>query len=186
MTELTTSAESIETGESGRTLVTRYRLDLDVQRLRAATAELLAQHPLIFDGTKQLALQVRPGSTDPWYESCYQEKDIAPEAEYNMLNPELQGTYFADVMEAFPFPVVRARLLGVIPRHCYSVHRDESPRVHVAIETDEHAAFIFVEENRVFRVPADGNAYALDTREVHTALNGSRNLRLHLVVGAEQ
>jgi hypothetical protein len=164
-------------------LVTRYETLFDVDKLRSATEELLSEHPLIFDTTKQLALQVRKGSTDPWYESCYQESQIAPEREYDTLNPELRGTYFEEVIDRLPFPVVRARLLALEPRSCYSVHRDETARYHIAIDTTPHALFVFVERNEVFRVPADGNLYWLDTREVHTAMNGGRDLRIHLVLG---
>jgi hypothetical protein len=127
---------------------------------------------------------MRPGSTDPWYESCYQEKDIAPEHEYATVIPELASTYFGEVLTAFPAPIFRARLLALDPRTCYSVHRDATPRYHIAINTSEHAPFIFVEQNEVFRVPADGNCYWLDTREVHTAMNGAREPRIHLVFAA--
>ncbi|BCL17335.1 hypothetical protein [Micromonospora sagamiensis] len=172
-------------GEGGGTgLVGRIDLDLDVDELAHAADELLRHHPLIFDQTQQLAVQVRPGSSDPWYESCYQEKDIAPEHEYAELNPELKGTYFEEVVARFPFPVFRTRLMALTARTCYSVHRDDTARLHVAIRTSEHAAFVFVERNEVFRVPTDGNAYLLNTTEVHTALNGARDLRLHLVAGA--
>lgn len=164
-------------------LVGRISLGLDPGRLEHAAAKLLESHPLVFTGTQQLALQMRHGSTDPWYESCHQEKDIAPESEYSHVIPELLGGYFDEVLTRFPFPVFRARLLALTSRHCYSVHRDETPRVHVAVRTSEHAAFIFVERNEVFRVPADGDAYLLDTTEVHTAMNGGREPRLHLVVG---
>ncbi|SCL26151.1 hypothetical protein GA0074692_2094 [Micromonospora pallida] len=166
-------------------LVGRIDLGLDVDELAKATDDLLSRHPLIFDQTQQLAIQVRPGSTDPWYESCYQEKDIAPEREYAELNPELKGTYFEEVVARFPVPLFRTRLLALTSRTCYSVHRDETSRLHVAIQTTEHAPFVFVERNEVFRVPADGNAYLLNTTEVHTAMNGARTLRLHLVAGAE-
>ncbi|MFI7632992.1 hypothetical protein [Nonomuraea sp. NPDC049400] len=165
-------------------LVGRIDLGLDPDLLATAADALLMRHPLIFDQTRQLALQVRPGSHDPWYESCYQEKDIAPETEYSELNPELRGTYFEEAFDSFPFPLFRARLLALDARTCYSVHRDDTARLHVAIKTSEHAPFVFVERNEVFRVPADGNAYLLDTTEVHTAMNGARELRLHLVAGA--
>jgi hypothetical protein len=167
-------------------LAGRIALNLDVPRLQGEVDALLDRHPLIFDSTKQLALQMRAGSDDPWYESCYQEKDIAPEESYDTLIPELRGSYLADVLASFPFPICRARLLGLTPRTCYSVHRDATARYHVAINTSEHALFIFVEQDRVIRVPADGNAYFVDTREVHTAMNGGRDLRTHLVVAAAQ
>jgi len=186
MTEATSTMEWLVAGRAVAepALVGRIPLDADVDRLRQEVDALLIRHPLIFESTRQLAVQVRPGSTDPWYESCYEEKDIAPEHEYNTLNPELRGTYLAEVLARFPFPVYRARLLALTPRTCYSVHRDATARYHVAITTSEHALFIFVEQDRVIRVPADGHGYFVDTREVHTAMNGGRDLRIHLVVAA--
>ncbi|MFE0589863.1 hypothetical protein [Micromonospora echinospora] len=175
---------SADEKDGGTGLVGRIDLDLDVDELAKAADELLTHRPLIFDQTQQLAIQMRPGSSDPWYESCYQEKDIAPETEYDQLVPELRGTYFEEVVARFPFPVFRTRLMALTARTCYSVHRDDTARLHVAIRTSEHAAFVFVERNEVFRVPTDGNAYLLNTTEVHTALNGARDLRLHLVAGA--
>jgi hypothetical protein len=176
--------ETTAVGRATPELVQRIALGLDRDRLHAEATELVGRVPMIFEGTTQLALQIRPGTTDPWYESCYQEKDIAPEREYRVLNPELAGTYFEYVLEAFPFDVCRARLMGLESRFCYSVHRDETARYHIAIDTSEHALFIFVEKNEVVRIPPDGDAYFVDTREVHTAMNGARNTRLHLVVGA--
>ncbi|MET7869460.1 hypothetical protein [Streptomyces cyaneofuscatus] len=167
-------------------LVAKVRLGLDAEALRMAASELIARHPLIHDSTKQLSLQIRKGSDDPWYESCFRDADIAPETEYDMLNPELEDTYFKEVFAAFPFPVFRARLMALTSRHCYSVHHDETPRFHVAIETSKHAPFVFVDRNEVFRVPADGDGYWLDTRQEHTAMNGASDLRIHLVVGLDQ
>lgn len=165
-------------------LVDRIDLGLDVQRLRAEVSDLIERVPMIFEETTQLALQLRPGSTDPWYESCYQEKDIAPEPEYNVLNPELAGSHIGEILGAFPFPVYRARLMGLAGRRCYSVHHDATARYHIAVDTTPHALFVFVEHNVVVRIPADGNAYFVDTREEHTAMNGARATRIHLVVAA--
>ncbi|WP_327279580.1 hypothetical protein [Streptomyces sp. NBC_01205] len=141
---------------------------------------------MIHESTKQLSLQIRKNSDNPWYESCYSDRHISPDAEYDTLNPELENTYFKEVFDAFPFPVFRARLMALTPRHCYSVHHDQTPRFHVAIETSKHAPFVFVDRNEVFRVPADGNGYWVDTREEHTAMNGSEDQRIHLVVGLKQ
>ena|SRR5579859_2419185 len=165
-------------------LAGQITLALDVARLQAEIADLLGRHPLIFDSTRQLALQMRPGSEDPWYESCYQEKDIAPEPEYDTLIPELRGSYIAEALACLPFRACRARLMALTPRTCYSVHQDATMRYHIAISTSEHALFIFTERQKVVHIPADGNAYFVDTREHHTAMNGGRELRTHLVVGS--
>lgn len=179
--------EAVISGAEGvdAPLLGRIRLGLDVPRLRAETTALLSRVPMIFELTRQLALQVRPGSDDPWYESCYQEKDIAPERSYDTVHPELRGTYWEEVLESFPFAVRRARLMALTGRACYSVHRDATARYHVAVDTSEHALFIFTARNEVVRIPDDGDAYLVDTREWHTALNGAREERIHLVVAGE-
>ena len=167
-------------------LIAHVKLGLDIEALRAATAELIVGQPLVHESTKQLSLQLRKGSDNPWYESCFKDRDIAPDVAYDTLNPVLKGTYFEEVFDTFPFPVFRARLMALTPNHCYSVHHDQTPRLHLAIETSKHAPFIFVDRNQVFRVPADGDAYWMDTREEHTAMNGGDRLRIHLVVGLDK
>jgi hypothetical protein len=167
-------------------LIAKVKLDLDVEALRKATYDVIAQHPLIHESTRQLSLQHRKGSENPWYESCLEGGEVRPvDTDYATLNPGLENTYFAEVFSSFPFPVFRARLMALAPRYCYSVHQDQTARLHLAIDTSEHAPFIFVERNEVFRIPADGNGYWVDTREVHTAMNGGSEERLHLVVGLD-
>jgi len=138
-----------------------YPLDvrIDFDRLVADTDALLARVPLAFDRTRQLALHMRRGTTDPWYEGCRKQRHIEHDSDYNELNPGLIGTCFAELFERLPFRAFRARLMSLDPSACYSIHVDETPRYHMAIHTSEWARLVFVNLERVIHIPADGRVY---------------------------
>ena len=137
---------------------------------------------------KQISLQMREGSDNQWYEGCGKLKSIkGKEEDYNLIVPELKGTYIDKMFQALPFKPVRARLMKMNPRSCYSIHRDPCPRYHIAITTNPLAKFIFIDKEKIFHIPADGYLYWVDTCEVHTFINGNMNEdRLHLLIGYDQ
>ena len=74
----------------------------------------------------------------------------------------------------------RTRLLLINPRACYSYHVDFTKRIHLAVTTHPHCFIIINEE--IQHIPADGNAYLIDTTNPHTALNASLSHdRIHIV-----
>ena len=132
----------------------------------------------------QISLQMQEGSKNPWYETC--GRITENEDKFNLIIPELKGTYIEEMLQLLPFKPIRARLLDMSYRSCYSIHRDPCPRYHIAVITNSFARFIFVEKERIFHIPADSYLYWTDTREEHTAINGTLNEkenRLHLVMG---
>ena len=155
---------------------------IDLYMLREAIYNI----PVDYKG-EQISLQMREGSDNQWYEGCGKLKSIkGKEEDYNLIVPELKGTYIDEMFQALPFKPVRARLMRMKSRSCYSIHRDQSPRYHIAIFTNPLAKFIFIEKERIFHIPSDGYLYWTDTREVHTFINGTVNeneKRLHLLVG---
>jgi len=156
---------------------------VDPHRLATATEQLLERVQLAFERTRQLALHTFAGSADPWYDGCRKQRDIGADSDYDILNPELRGTYFEEVFGLMPFKPFRARLMSLDPAVCYSIHRDQTPRYHIAIKTTPQARFVFTERQRIVHIPADGRVYFVDTREEHTAFNGGTEPRIHLVVG---
>jgi aspartyl/asparaginyl beta-hydroxylase len=158
----------------------------DIAKLRTATEKLLAEVPLAYEQTRQIALQTFTSSTDPWYDGTRRQSQIGRDTDYDQLVPGLRGTYFEELFAALPFKPFRARLMSLDPKIAYSVHRDETPRFHIAINTSEHARFVFTEKEHVIHIPADGRVYFVDTREEHTAFNGGSEPRLHLVVGGAE
>jgi hypothetical protein len=153
---------------------------IDIYRLKEAIDNI----PIDYKN-QQISLQMREGSEDPWYESCGQLKSmIKAESEYNLIIPELKGTYIDEMFQLLPFEPFRTRLMYLDKKSCYSIHRDYQPRYHVAIFTNPLAKIIFTEKERVFHIPSDGYLYFVDTREEHTAINGSlKEKRLHLLIG---
>jgi len=73
-----------------------------------------------------------------------------------------------------------ARIMHLYPKECYSWHHDTSPRIHFPLITNDKCLFIL--EDKVYSM-ATGNAYYVDTRKKHTALNGNRKdfNRYHIV-----
>jgi hypothetical protein len=73
----------------------------------------------------------------------------------------------------------RVRLMKLKPSNCYFYHQDWSKRFHIPIKTNDKCFFIL--DGEVIHLKADGSCYLIDTTKKHTALNGSREDRLHLV-----
>lgn len=78
------------------------------------------------------------------------------------------------------YNVSMARIMYLKPKECYTWHHDTTPRIHFPLITNPSCLFIL--EDNVYRMPV-GNAYYVDTRKKHTALNGSSQdfLRYHIV-----
>lgn len=73
----------------------------------------------------------------------------------------------------------RTRLIKMKPKTCYTYHRDPSQRVHIPLVTNEKCMFII--DDQVYRYPANGNWYQIDTTQWHTAINASWEERIHIV-----
>jgi len=156
---------------------------LDIDRLRNEIEELISRVPLAFERTRQLGLHSFPESNNPWYDGCRKQREIGDDSDYTTLHPELKGTYIDEVFEVIPFKPFRARLMVLDPAVCYSIHKDDTPRYHIAVTTSPDARFVFVDRQKVIHIPADGRVYFVDTREKHTAFNAGRAPRLHIVFG---
>jgi|TARA_B110000977_G_C10895099_1_gene422970 hypothetical protein len=75
--------------------------------------------------------------------------------------------------------LVRTRLMKMKPKSCYLWHNDKTKRLHIPIKTHEHC-FLLIDNERL-HLPADGTAYEIDTTQKHTALNCSKEDRIHIV-----
>ena len=76
------------------------------------------------------------------------------------------------------------RVLLKAPFNCNSCHRDPEPRLHIPVTPNPGA--LFVVNDHVTHLPADGSVYFTDTRGYHTALNGGDQSRIHLVAALPQ
>lgn len=101
------------------------------------------------------------------------------ERDYNVINPQLKGTvleYYIKRYNGF-----RTRIMIMPEKHCYSIHPDLTPRIHIPIVTNNQAWMIWPYSNQCHRL-SEGNVYWTDTRKFHTFINGSTVKRIHLVI----
>jgi hypothetical protein len=104
---------------------------------------------------------------------------IKDQSEYKILNEAYEGTVFADIIQDVNGE--RARIMEMNPSTTYTVHRDNSPRYHLALITNPNAYFLFPTLNEIIHIPADGCLYEVDTTIPHSFVNCGPD-RTHLVI----
>jgi hypothetical protein len=127
---------------------------------------------------RQAGLQYKEGE-DFWSSSV--GKSQGYELTYSNLNPFFKNTEFEKIIDKYNLK--KTRLMWVGPYACYSMHRDETPRIHVPLITNTDCYFVFL--NGVIEHLELGKTYWVDTRYTHTFMNCSDQHRLHLVGVAE-
>jgi len=97
------------------------------------------------------------------------------ELEYNINLFDIP--YINSIMDEHK--LVRTRLMRMKKKTCYYWHKDLTKRLHIAIDTHPHC-FLLVDGEQ-FHIPADGTPHIIDTTKMHTALNASKQDRIHIV-----
>lgn len=172
--------------------MTKLDYGFDIERLAAEAADFHSRFPDLPDnqicvtGTSPLSDHLEgSGSLDyKWIDMETKVARSSPlrEEDFTHFLEMFKGTYTESVYHALSerFNIGRLRFMYVTPRKCYSWHRDKTPRIHVPIVTD-HTQTGLIMEDSVLRLPADGNAYLIDTTRYHTAFNAWNRTRIHLV-----
>lgn len=158
-----------------------YNFDLDI--LAAESLELFSNH----GDSGQISLKHRENSDkeslwDDGVGSAAGFGQFLNTKDYTVLNENLKGTYLEKVHDtmAKDYNFGRMRLMKLSGRQCMSLHVDLERRIHVPIVTNENCLMIVDDE--VIHMPADGNAYVVDTKKRHTALNSNKDFdRIHLM-----
>jgi hypothetical protein len=123
---------------------------------------------------KQTGLQYRPGE-DPWTSAV--GKSTGGETQYTELNPFFKNTIFENIINKYDLK--RTRLMWVFPKSCYSLHQDETPRIHIPLITNPECYFLF--NPGLLRQLDINSVWWVNTKLKHTFLNCSEEPRLHLV-----
>lgn len=132
-----------------------------------------------FDKGKQTSLQYKEGE-DPWTSST--GKSRGKEREFKNLNPYFKNSLFEIIINQYR--LTRTRLMWIYPGSCYSMHTDETQRLHIPIYTNDQAFLVF-RQGGLEHMPA-GYVYIADTTKEHTAMNCSMTEpRLHFVGAIE-
>lgn len=103
--------------------------------------------------------------------------------DFTQVNNYFKGTYVEKVYNELNecYNICRGRFMTLSPENrAYSYHYDRTKRIHIPLYTNEDCMFI-VNDN-VYKMQELGQAYMLDTRHKHTALNLSWQERVHFVV----
>jgi hypothetical protein len=123
---------------------------------------------------KQAGLQYR--DEEPHWTSAV-GKSPGDELSYNKLNPFFKDTIFEELI--IKHKLYRTRLMWVNPYACYSIHKDETPRIHIPLITNSECFFVF--RHGSISNLKQGSIFWVDTRMPHTFMNCSEAPRLHLV-----
>ena len=123
---------------------------------------------------KQAGLQHKKDE-DVW--SSAVGKNSGNETDVSILNPYFKNTIFESIINEYDLK--RTRLMWSGPFSCYSMHNDDSPRIHIPLITNVNCYFLFRNDSPE-HMPA-GKVYWVNTRRRHTFINCSEEWRLHLV-----
>ena len=123
---------------------------------------------------RQAGLQFKDNE-DPW--SSAVGKSQGAELAYTNLNPFFKDTIFEELIDKYK--LLRTRLMWVGPYACYSMHKDQTPRIHIPLITNPECYFLFYPGQ--LKNLKKGSVWWVDTTKTHTFINCSDQPRLHLV-----
>lgn len=102
------------------------------------------------------------------------------EKDFTEFCKPFQGTLFEDVYKALDskYFLGRVRIMKSKPKTCLTWHYDDNPRVHFVMKTQPGCFMVF--QNEVKHLP-EHTWWWTNTFLFHTAFNGSKEDRYHLV-----
>jgi len=161
----------------------KLNYNFDIDRLASESLELFEKH----GASGQISLKHREESDkeslwDDGIGSAAGGGQFLNTKEYVVLNEMLKGSYIEKVHNNIStyYNFGRMRLMKLSGRQCMSLHVDLEKRIHIPIITNKNCLMIVDDE--VIHMPADGNAYLVNTTKRHTALNSNLNFdRIHLM-----
>ena len=123
---------------------------------------------------KQAGIQYKIGDNQ-WNSAVGKHND--DDLNYSHLNSFFKNSEFENIINEFNLK--RSRLMWLNPYSCYSMHRDQTPRLHIPLITNPDCYFIFKQEPPINLIA--GKIYRAETRLSHTFINCSEMPRLHFI-----
>ena len=107
-------------------------------------------------------------------------KDKLKEQDFTETCDLFGNTYIDTVIQTIKqqHNVVRGRFMLMKHKTCLTMHVDKTKRIHIPIYTNKDCMMII--NDNICRMPY-GKTYLVDTTVPHTALNASKDPRVHLV-----
>ena len=129
------------------------------------------------DYDKQIYLQGTHKAMDP----------INPTVGDNYLTADANENDYATLLFDLPYVnsiinehnLTRTRVMKMARKTCYYWHNDHTQRLHIPVITNPHCFLVF--EDGPVHLPATGKAYIIDTTKYHSAMNASKEDRIHIV-----
>lgn len=136
---------------------------------------------------RSISLTHRPGASEPLYDGNNTQfnpdtnEKFFLESDFTEFNTTFIDTGFYSVYNQLPFRVGRMRVNYLPPLTVFTMHVDSAPRAHIVLSTNPNCV-LMSGDYQTHHVPADGNLYIFDTTQPHTAINASREGRVHITI----
>jgi len=178
--------------------------DLPILDLETELNNMLYDNTLNWSKEGQICLNCTKSESHDYYEGCGSlgldwsnskkvidnngnEKLVVPnksssvgEKDFKYLCKVFYGTLFEDMYQSITekFDVGRIRLMKSSPKTCLSWHIDYHKRIHFPIKTQEGCFMVIEDEVKHLD---KGYWWETNTQVMHTAVNSSKEDRIHLV-----
>lgn len=115
-------------------------------------------------------------------------KYVVDQSQFNKLIPQLHDNYLCHVMASInnfgiksQLSIGRIRINTLRPKSCLTYHSDTDSkcRLHIPVITNDKVFFIV--DGVAGQMLEVGTMYVLDVTKRHTAINASRDSRVHIV-----
>ena len=126
---------------------------------------------------EQIALQGTKDNLDPFYACGAEIFNNTGKREHEFDTPIFDMPYINSIIK--DLKMYRTRVMILKPKTCYTYHQDTTKRIHIPLVTNDKCFFII--NSQVKHYPADGNYYVVDTTQMHTALNASKEYRIQII-----
>lgn len=161
-------------------LIKEVEYDLDLQDLKNLVEDFFSNDFVI--RFKGVALQHRNGVAYPWslvdgLENLKNYNNVN-EKDFAVINEFFCNRSVEKIINHFS--LYRTRIMKLEGRSCYSIHKDQTWRLHIPIQTNSNCFFYFPKYKQDFYLE-QGKVYLVNTSELHTFVNTDLTERYHLL-----
>lgn len=163
-------------------MVSNLNIKIDLPHLEELFNFAWELHPWsITYPTVQSGISVSTPNSDDYMEACQKWMEPSQESQLNYLAPSYTSTYLEELINKIPFRTCRWRWMIMFQKSCYSMHYDNSERVHIPLISNSQSFVLFKDPTQLYHLNP-GEIYRVNTTKVHTAMNCSAETwRVHLV-----
>lgn len=161
-------------------LVKELKYQINIDDIRNCLEDV-RKHPLVIR-MEGISVQHRKGVPSPWdiidgLESLKLYNGVT-EYDFDQIHKSFINTEIEKIVK--DFKLIRTRCMFKEGKTCYSFHADPTWRLHVPIWTNKNCVFYFPKHKQQYHLES-GKVYLVNTKETHTFINSSDNVRWHLV-----